>query len=104
FYLGRHNGIYEEPRKILESIPGLEMIEMERTRESSLCCGGGGGRFWTETVADERFSNMRVEEASSTGAEMLVTACPFCVSNFEDTAIAMGKEDSVQVMDIVEML
>jgi len=103
-YLGRHNGIFEEPRKILESIPGLEMVEMERTKEFSLCCGGGGGRFWTETVAEERFSNMRVEEAIGTGTETLVTACPFCILNFEDSAKAMGKEDSVQVMDIVEML
>ncbi len=103
-YLGRQNGVYEEPRKILESIPGLELIEMERTRESSLCCGGGGGRFWTETVADERFSNMRVDEALGTGAKTLVTGCPFCVLNFEDSGKAKGKEDELAVSDITELL
>ncbi len=101
-YLGRHNGVYEEPRKILESIPGLDLVEMERTRESSLCCGGGGGRFWTETVADERFSNMRLEEASDTDAKLLVTACPFCILNFEDSV--KGSEGDVEILDAVEML
>ena len=52
-YLGRHNGVYEEPRKVLESIPGLELVEVERTRDYSLWCGGGGGRFWTETVQEK---------------------------------------------------
>lgn len=103
-YLGRHNGVYEEPRKVLESIPGVELVEMERTRDFSLCCGGGGGRFWTETVAEERFSNLRVEDASDTGAKTLVTGCPFCILNFEDSAKALGKESELAINDIVELL
>lgn len=102
-YLGRHNGVYEEPRKVLESIPGLELVEMKRNREFSLCCGGGGGRFWTETVAEERFSNLRVEEASDTEAKTLVTGCPFCILNFEDStkSLEMGSETTVE--DIAEI-
>ncbi|MFQ5885345.1 MAG: (Fe-S)-binding protein, partial [Thermoplasmata archaeon] len=103
-YLGRHNGVYEEPRKVLESIPGLELVEMERNREFSLCCGGGGGRFWTETPSDERFSNLRVEEAVGTNANLLVTGCPFCVLNFEDSAKALGKEIELPIKDTVEFL
>jgi Fe-S oxidoreductase len=103
-YLGRQNGVYEEPRKILEAIPGLEMIEMERTRDLSLCCGGGGGRFWTETPSDERFSNLRLEEAVGTDANVLVTGCPFCILNFEDSAKSMEKESELAVNEIVELL
>jgi Fe-S oxidoreductase len=103
-YLGRHNGVYEEPRKILESVPGLELVEMERNREASLCCGGGGGRFWTETASDERFSNMRLEEAFGAGAGTLVTSCPFCILNFEDSGKALGREDELVVKDVVEFL
>ncbi|MCK4444845.1 MAG: (Fe-S)-binding protein [Thermoplasmata archaeon] len=103
-YLGRHNGVYEEPRKVLESIPGLELVEMERNREFSLCCGGGGGRFWTETVAEERFSNLRVEEALGTGVDTILTACPFCILNFEDSTKAMNKEGSISTIDIAEVL
>ncbi|MHA2265079.1 MAG: (Fe-S)-binding protein, partial [Candidatus Thorarchaeota archaeon] len=103
-YLGRHNGVYEEPRKILESVPGLELVEMERNRESSLCCGGGGGRFWTETASDERFSNLRVEEAFNVGAGTLVTGCPFCILNFEDSGKALGKDNDLVVGDVAELL
>lgn len=83
----------------MESIPGLELVEMERNRDFALCCGGGGGRFWTETKAEERFSNLRLEEAVGTGAEVLVTVCPFCVLNFEDTAKAMEEDDKLSVKD-----
>ncbi len=89
-------------KKRLESIPGSELVEMERNRELSLCCGGGGGRFWTETVAEERFSNIRVEEALDTEANMLVTSCPFCILNFEDSAKAKGRESELGTTDVVE--
>lgn len=103
-YLGRHNRIYEEPRKILESVPGLEVVEMDRVREYSFCCGGGGGRFWTETKAEERLSSMRLEESLDTGAGILVTACPFCILNFEDSVKMMGKESELSISDVVEFL
>ena len=66
-YLGRHNGVYDEPRGILESIPGLELTEMPDTRVDSLCCGGGGGRIWMETVKEERFSDLRLDQAVEAG-------------------------------------
>jgi len=103
-YLGRHNGIYEEPREVLRSIPGLELIELPDTRESSLCCGGGGGRIWTETKKGERFSDLRIEQAIEVGAEVLVVACPYCTLNFDDSVLTMGKEDILAVKDISELV
>lgn len=103
-YLGRHNGIYEPPREILKSIPGLELVEMERNRADSLCCGGGGGGLWNEVEADERFSVLRVREAFETGAEVIAAACPYCISMFEDALKTIGKEEEMKVMDISELL
>lgn len=103
-YLGRHNGIYDEPRNILRKIPGLELIEMAESREDSLCCGGGGGRIWMETPKAERFSNLRLEEALEVGAEVLVTACPYCIANFEDSRLILNREEDIQVKDITEIL
>ena len=103
-YLGRHNNIYEEPREVLKSIPGLELVEMERNRENSLCCGGGGGGLWNEIPAEERFSVLRVEEAAETGAEIIAAACPYCISMFEDALKTIGKEEEMKVMDISELL
>ena len=103
-YLGRHNNIYDEPREVLKSIPGLELIEMERNRENSLCCGGGGGGLWNEVPAEERFSVLRVEEAAETGAEIIAAACPYCISMFEDALKTIGKEEEMKVMDISELL
>jgi len=79
-YLGRHNGIYDEPRETLKKIPGLELNEMPESREDSLCCGGGGGRIWMETLKGERFCDLRVEQAIDIGAEVLVTSCPYCIT------------------------
>ena len=103
-YLGRHNGLYDEPREALTKIPGLELIEMAETRDDSLCCGMGGGRIWFETPKSERFSNIRMEEAVGLGAEELVTACPYCITNFEDTAAVLNCSDAIQVRDITEIL
>jgi Fe-S oxidoreductase len=103
-YLGRHNGIYEPPREVLRSIPGLELIEMERNRVDSLCCGGGGGGLWNEVEADERFSVLRVQEAFDTGAEVIAAACPYCISMFEDALKTIGKEEEMKVMDISELV
>ncbi|MBI4055527.1 MAG: (Fe-S)-binding protein, partial [Elusimicrobia bacterium] len=76
-YLGRRNGEYEAPRRVLRGVPGLELVELPRNREGGLCCGGGGGRMYLETAAKERFSNLRVREAAELGVEAIVTACPF---------------------------
>ena len=103
-YLGRHNNIYEPPRDVLKAIPGLELVEMERNRENSLCCGGGGGGVWNEIPAEERFSVLRVQEAAETGAEIIATACPYCVLMLEDALKTVGKDEEIRVMDIAEIM
>lgn len=103
-YLGRHNGIYDEPREILKAIPGLTLLEMEEERENALCCGMGGGRVWMETHKEERFSNIRIKQALDAGAEVLVTACPYCITNFEDTRVVLGLEDKIEIKDIIEII
>ena len=103
-YLGRHNGIYEEPREVLKKVPGLELCEMPESREDSLCCGGGGGRIWMETLKGERFCDLRVEQAIDTGAEVLVTSCPYCITNFEDSRITLDVTDTVEIKDITEII
>lgn len=102
-YLSRRNGICEEPRQVLQSIPGLELLEMERSREDTLCCGGGGGRMWMETAAGERFSDLRIPEAAETGAEVVVTCCPHCLSCLEDSLNVIGKS-KLRVMELAEVI
>jgi len=103
-YLGRHNGIYDEPREALKKIPGLELVEMAESREESLCCGMGGGRIWMETAKEERFSNLRLEQAMGVGAEELVTACPYCITQFEDSRLSLKDSEAIQIKDITEVL
>src|SRR5512136_223867 len=98
-YLGRHNGIYDEPREGLRRIPGLELNEMADYREDSLCCGGGGGRIWMDTPKDERFSNLRVEQAIGVRAKALVTACPYCIANFEDSRLTLKDSEAIEIKD-----
>jgi Fe-S oxidoreductase len=101
-YLGRINETYQAPREILKSIPGVELVEMEDSAEEALCCGGGGGRMWLETPLGERFSDLRVEHAVQTGADILATACPFCVACLEDS-LKVRKTESFEVRDIAEI-
>ncbi len=103
-YLGRNNGIYDEPREVLNHVPGLELVEMTESRENSFCCGGGGGRIWMETVKGERFSDLRLEQAAETGAEELVTACPYCITNFEDSRLSVENGESISIKDITEII
>jgi len=103
-YLGRHNGIYEEPRKVLRTIPGVILMDEVESRENSLCCGGGGGRIWMETLKGERFSDILVEQAVEMGADVLVTACPYCILNFRDSVVTMDMEDRLEVKDISEIV
>jgi len=103
-YLGRHNGIYDEPREVLRKLPGLELVEMPDSRENSLCCGGGGGRIWAETPKEERFSDLRVAQAREVGAEVLATSCPYCISNFEESRLALGDDDPLEIKDITEIV
>jgi Fe-S oxidoreductase len=103
-YLGRHNGIFDEPRWVLKKIPGLELMEMPESREDSLCCGMGGGRVWMETLKDERFSNLRLEQAIGVGAEVLVTSCPYCITALEDSRLVLNYSEAIQIKDITEVL
>jgi Fe-S oxidoreductase len=100
--LGRGNGSFDAPRQILKSIPGLEFREMPNHAEAALCCGGGGGRMWMETPPGERFGDLRVEEALGTGAQVLATACPYCVACLEDS-LKSKKVDNLRVLDIAEI-
>jgi Fe-S oxidoreductase len=103
-YLGRHNGIYDEPREVLKAIPGLELHEMPDSRADSLCCGGGGGRIWMETLKGERFSELRLEQAIGVGAEALVTSCPYCITMFEDSRLTLNVAEKIEVKDITEVI
>lgn len=103
-YLGRHNGIYDEPREVLRRIPGLTLVEMEDSRENSLCCGMGGGRVWMETAKGERFSDLRLHQALEVGAEVLVTACPYCITQFEDSRSTLKECEGPEVKDLTEIL
>jgi Fe-S oxidoreductase len=103
-YLGRHNGIYDEPREVLKKIPGLDLREMADMREKSLCCGMGGGRIWMETAKNERFSDIRLQQALDAGAEELVTACPYCITQFEDSRLSLKESNVIQIKDITEIL
>jgi len=103
-YMGRHNGIYDEPREVIKRVPGLELIEMAESRADSLCCGGGGGRIWMETPRGERFSDLRLEQAIAAGAEVLATSCPYCIANFEDSRLTTGVADTIEIKDIAEIV
>ncbi|MGB5617223.1 MAG: (Fe-S)-binding protein, partial [Desulfobacterales bacterium] len=103
-YLGRHNGKYDEPRKLLKKISGLELIEMADSMESSLCCGGGGGRIWMETPKGERFSDIRIEQAVGTGAGVLGTSCPYCITHFEESRLTLKDHDAIEIKDIAEIV
>jgi Fe-S oxidoreductase len=103
-YLGRHHGIYEAPREVLQKIPGLDLIEMTDSRQNSLCCGGGGGRIWMDTPKGERFADLRVAQAKEVGADVLVTSCPYCISNFEESRLALKEGDGLEIRDITELV
>ena len=103
-YLGRHNDIYAAPRDLLQKIKGLELTEMADSHQDSLCCGGGGGRIWMDTPQDERFSDLRLHQAKESGAEVLATACPYCITNFEESRLNLEFENVLEVKDIAEIV
>ncbi len=103
-YLGRHNGIYDQPRDILKQIDGLELVEMADSRQDGLCCGGGGGRVWMETPKDERFSDLRLGQAVHAGAEVLATTCPYCISHFEESGLSLEGDKTLEIKDITEII
>jgi len=103
-YLGRYNNIFEPPRQILHNLPDITLVEMERNRERGFCCGGGGGCMWLENRAGHRINEVRTEQAIDTKAQVVATACPFCLQMFEDGIKTKGVEESLRVMDIAELV
>ncbi len=103
-YLGRHNGIYDEPRAVLNKIPSLELNEMLESLSDSFCCGGGGGRIWMETPKAERFSDLRMDQALGVGADVLATSCPYCITMLEDSRKTMDVAEKIEVKDITEII
>lgn len=106
--IGRRCGCYDEPRRLLEAIPGIKLVEMDRNRENALCCGGGGGGMWLDAHITEhggyRLSDDRVKQAAATGAEIMAVSCPYELSRFEDSIKVAGLEDRLRVRDIIELL
>jgi Fe-S oxidoreductase len=105
-FLGRYNNIYDEPRQILQRIPGIEMVEMERNRKDAFCCGGGSGNFATDLLAGSADSpaRIRAREAYETGADTLAVACPSCLTMLTDAVKAENLDDKLVVRDISEIL
>jgi len=103
-YLGRHNGVYEAPRETLAKIPKLKLLEMPRNRREGFCCGAGGGRMWLEERIGQRVNQNRVNEAATTGATIVATACPFCTTMIRDGVNETGRSESLTVMDVAELV
>jgi Fe-S oxidoreductase len=103
-YLGRHNGIYDAPREVLDAIPGLQRVEMQRSRDRSFCCGGGGLALFYEPKEDQRMGVKRVQMAAEAGANVIVTACPFCMVNMEDAIKVAGMEGKMTAIDLTELV
>ena len=103
-YLGRHNQIYDQPRDVLDAIPGLTRVEMSRSRDRSFCCGGGGLMLFYEPKEDQRMGVKRVQMAADAGANVIVTACPFCMVNIEDAIKVAGREGKMTVIDLAELV
>jgi Fe-S oxidoreductase len=103
-YLGRHNQIYDDPRYVLDAIPGLKRVEMKRSRDRSFCCGGGGLMLFYEPKEDQRMSVKRVQMAAEAGANVIVTACPFCMVNIEDAIKVAGMEGKMTAIDLAELV
>ena len=103
-YLGRYNDIYQPPRQIIKSVPDIKMVEMERNREHSFCCGGGGGHMWLEERIGRRINELRTEQAMETKVQIVITACSFCLQMFDDGIKAKAAEEKLKVMDIAELV
>jgi Fe-S oxidoreductase len=103
-YLGRHNRVYGPPRSVIESVPGVRPVEMERCRERSFCCGAGGARMWLEEHQGKRINLERTDEALATGADVVSTACPYCLIMLDDAVKERGRGEDVKVLDVAQLL
>ncbi len=104
-YLGRHNGTYDAPRQAIDGIPGLKRVEMDgHCRDRSFCCGGGGLMLFYEPIEEQRMGVVRVQHARDAGADVIVTACPYCLTNIEDAIKVAGLEGEMEAIDLVELI
>lgn len=103
-YLGRHNGVYDDPRDAMTAIPGLTMVEMEKNKDRSLCCSGGGLMLFYEPHEEERMAVIRVKMAAEAGANVIVCACPFCMVNMEDAIKVAGLDDQLEAIELTELI
>lgn len=103
-YLGRYNGVYDPPREILRAIPGIELVEMDRSRENGMCCGAGGGLMWTEETTGNRINVARTEQALAVNPNMISSACPYCLTMLSDGTKAKEVEQDISTMDVAEIL
>jgi len=103
-YLGRYNEVYDPPREILKSIPGVKLVEMERKRETGMCCGAGGGLMWMEEDTGSRINVARTEQALSVNPSVISSGCPYCLTMLSDGTKAKEVEDQVKTYDVVEIL
>ena len=103
-YLGRHNDIYNQPRQVLQHVSQFKLVEIARSRQNGFCCGGGGGRFWMEERIGKRISEMRIEQVMDTGANVVASACPYCLQMFEDAIKAKEAEEKLKAQDIAELI
>ncbi len=103
-YLGRYNGIYREPRSILKAIPGAKVVELRPSGRKGFCCGAGGGHLWMEETGGTRINEMRTDHVIRSGADIVATACPYCLQMFEDGIKTRGREESIKALDIAELV
>src|SRR5699024_1092873 len=99
-YLGRYNGVYDPPREILKMIPGLDLVEMQRSKENAMCCGAGGGLMWTEEETGGRINVSRTEQALEVQPDMISSACPYCLTMLSDGTKAKEVEEDIGTMDV----
>lgn len=103
-YLGRYNDIYDAPREVLKAIPGIKLVEMDKSKDKGMCCGAGGGRMWMEETIGERINEVRTAQALETKANVIASACPFCKTMLTDGINSKGANENVENLDVIEIL
>jgi Fe-S oxidoreductase len=103
-FLGRYNDIYDQPRKVLTSIKGISLVEMDRSRDRAFCCGAGGGRMWMEEHHGKRINEMRTDMALDKNPDAIATACPYCLTMLYDGLKVREKSEAVKSQDIAEFV